>query len=83
MKHWDVWMKSNKRVQGLYVPGNEEARDAFESLLEIACRRKWSREELRTKISIADGGQGVINYLNRFLGFIHGDTGVGEEASNK
>jgi hypothetical protein len=33
MGHWSAWVGANLSVQGLYIPGNEAPKDAFEQLL--------------------------------------------------
>jgi len=80
MGHWATWKQSQLSVQGCYIPGNEEAKNAFEALLVIACGRKFTIEQLRTMIDMSDGGRGVIKYIDRFLGFEPREAGDSEES---
>ncbi|GMA50127.1 hypothetical protein GCM10025857_14840 [Alicyclobacillus contaminans] len=68
IQHWAKSLGSGLSIQGCYLPGNEEAKEAFEELLFIACGRKIPKEELRRKVTVADGGREVMDFLARFLG---------------
>ncbi|WAH35049.1 hypothetical protein [Alicyclobacillus dauci] len=69
MKHWHTWAQGAGSVQMAYLPGNEEAKEAFEELLYIACGRKIEKDELRAKVNVADGAKEVVAFIDRFLGF--------------
>jgi hypothetical protein len=79
MKYWAQSLGKGLTIQGCYLPGNEEAKEAFEELLDIATGRKIGKERLRKEIRVADGGKEVIAFLDRFLGFNHGSSGMGEK----
>lgn len=74
MSHWQTFTNSGLSIQGCYLPGNQEAKDAFEELLFIACGRKVSKEDLRKRVTMTNGGREVIHFINRFLGFVQGDA---------
>lgn len=79
MKYWQTWFQAGASIQVCYLPGNEEAKEAFEELLFIACGRNIPKEDLRKKVRVTDGGREVVNFLDRFLGFVPRSTGTEEE----
>jgi|GEM_PF-6563938 len=58
-------------LQGCYMSGNEKAKKSLHELLKVATG--LGDEELKEKlkeIPTANGGQEVIQYITRFLGFV-------------
>lgn len=83
MEHWNKWRMSGLSIQGCYLPENKEFKESFEELLFIACGRKITKEDLRKRVNMANGGREVTQFIDRFLGFEQRDPTAATEEENQ
>lgn len=75
MAHWSKSLGAGLPIQAIFMPGNEEAKEAFKELLVIATGRRIPIDELMNKIRIS---KEVATFIDRFLGFEPRATGTEE-----